>query len=207
MSAPDDPGFASGSGEAHRAGLGGAGSSSHYRTWRTSRTGVSCAFVRAGTDDRELEPYPAQGRRTPARGNAGADGTWRGGDCARSAERRGMVRAARCVATCCDFEQALGVVVRSGRYKAGAGDQGDDDSATLSIFGPAGENSGDNAGVLVGGAVGGRLCVRKISRVGVRGVLPIRAGAFAQGGGRGSGSENIPGAGGALQHLPMVSRM
>ncbi len=155
MSAPDDPGFASGSGEGYLA--------KPHRQPRC-RGGVLIWLIK-------FQSTPAQGRRTPARGNAGADGTWRGGDCARSAERRGMVRAARCVATCCDFEQGLGVVVRSGRYKAGAGNQGGDDSATLTIFGPAGENSGDNAGIFVGGAAGGRLCGRKISRVGVRGVF------------------------------------
>src|ERR1700741_1033513 len=116
-----------------------------------------------------------------------------------------MVWAARCVAARGSAEQALGMVVRSGRYEAGAGNEGDDHFATLAVFGPARENSGDGAGVFVGSAAGRRGCGRKVSCVRVCGVLPICAGAVAKGGGQWTAQRNVSGAGGALQHLPMVS--
>ncbi len=65
-----------------------------------------------------------------------------------------MVWPAGCAAARGDTEEAVELVLRSGGYEAGARDEGDDDSATVAVFGFALEDSGGDAGVFVGGATG-----------------------------------------------------
>jgi len=56
--------------------------------------------------------------------------------------RRGMVWAAGCAAAGGEAEQAVDLVVRSGRHEAGARDEGNNDPAIVAVFGITGENSG-----------------------------------------------------------------
>src|SRR6267378_1157520 len=96
------------------------------------------------------------------------------------------------------------MVIPSGGYEAGARDEGDDDPTAVAVLGFAETNSGDGAGVLVGSAAWRGVCGRKISRIRVCGVLPACAEATAEGRGREGQQGNVPGAGGALQRLPVV---
>src|SRR5713101_6791746 len=115
-----------------------------------------------------------------------------------------MVWTAGRAAASRESQREVGVVVRGGRYKAGARDEGDDDPATVAVFGITGEDSGDGAGVFVGGATERGVCGREISRVGVCGVLPACAEAAAEGHRRGCGERDLCRAGGALEGVTVV---
>jgi len=165
-------GFAGGARGEVRAAVGGAGFKGDSGVGQAARGGVP---ETAGGGE-EAEGRAATGAWVGsgiAGGNAAADGRRRGCDCAGGAAGWGMVWAAGRLAESADAQQELEVVVRGPGHQAGAGDQGYDDSAAISVLRVAGAGAGQGAGVHVGNHAGGGIRRRKVSCGGVCGVFPV----------------------------------